>query len=97
MIRQFILSAGAGLAALAGLNLTPATADAHPYEPVPVCRPAYVAPYHHHHHHHHLLFGVRLYESAPPQVVVRPVPAAPVVVVPPPSCAPAPVVVPYRR
>jgi hypothetical protein len=96
MIRRLILSA-LGAAGVAGFALNPASADAHPYEPVPVYRPAYYPPHHHHGHHHHSLFGVRVYIPAPPVVVARPVYQAPVVVVPAPACPPPRVVVPYGR
>jgi hypothetical protein len=94
MIRRLILSA-LGAAGVAGFALNPASADAHPYQPVPVYRPAHYGPYHH--HHHHSLFGVRVFVPAPPVVVARPVVPAPVVVVPAPVCPPERIVVPYRR
>jgi hypothetical protein len=98
MIRRLFLSAALGTAGVAGLALTPASADAHPYDPVPVYRPAYYPLPHHRHHHHHSLFGVRVYVPAPPPIVVaRPIVPAPVVVVPAPACPPEPVIVPYRR
>lgn len=96
MIRRLFLSA-AGAAGLAAFALNPMTADAHPYDPVPVYRPVY-APAHHHHRHYHTPFGVRVVVPPPlPVVVARPVCPAPVVVVPAPPCPPPSVVLPYRR
>lgn len=94
MFRRMFLSVGAIAAAVAGLTLSPSSADAHPPEVVPVYRPAFY-PAHEHHHHHHALFGVRLYVPPPaPIVVARPVCPAPVVVLPAPVCRPTPVLYP---
>jgi hypothetical protein len=80
MIRRMILSAAAGVAAIAGLSLTPSAAEAHPYAPAPICRPVHVIQ-----HRHYRPIAVRQY-----------VPVRPVVVVPAPICLPPAVVVPCR-
>ncbi|HEX3152281.1 MAG TPA: hypothetical protein VHR66_29675 [Gemmataceae bacterium] len=90
MFRKMFLSAGLGVAMLAGLTLTSSTANAHP--PEVVYRPAYI-PVHERHHHHHAIFGARVYLPPPPIVVARPVCPTPIVVVPAPVCRPAPLVV----
>jgi hypothetical protein len=92
MIRRILLSAVLGIGAIAGLTLTPASADAHPHCAVPVCRPVYRPLY----HHYHGYYGTRIVVPAP-IVVARPACPAPVVVVPAPTCAPAPVVLPCPR
>jgi hypothetical protein len=80
MIRRMILSAAAGVAAIAGLGLAPSAAEAHPYAPAPICRPVHVIQ-----HRYHRPIAVRRY-----------VPVRTVVVVPAPICPTPTVVVPCR-
>jgi hypothetical protein len=59
MFRRIFLSAALGTALVAGITMTPASADAHPRECVPVRRPVFYPA--HEFHHHHALFGVQFY------------------------------------
>ena len=89
MFRRMILTVALGTAAVFGLAMTPASADAHPrgYEPVrhAVYHPVFVR--------HHELIGPRIYVQ-PPIVIARPVYPAPIVVTPAPIYVPAPTICP---